>query len=154
MPPARLLPERLPAVLHVLYLLFNEGYGNPAKAGLSQRAIRLARVLAGLMPDEPEAQGMLALMLHDARRAARIDEGGHLRTLDEQDRSRWDQAQIAEGATILKGALRRGQAGPFQSRRPSPPAMPPHRPRPGRTGRRSPGCTIASRSSRPAPSST
>jgi len=113
-PPARLLPERLPAVLHVLYLLFNEGYGDPAKAGLSQRAIRLARVLAGLMPDEPEAHGMLALMLHDARRAARIDEGGHLRTLDEQDRSRWDQAQIAEGATILKGALRRGRAGPFQ----------------------------------------
>jgi RNA polymerase sigma-70 factor (ECF subfamily) len=98
----------------VLYLLFNEGYGDPAKAGLSQRAIRLARVLAGLMPDEPEAHGMLALMLHDARRAARIDEGGHLRTLDEQDRSRWDQAQIAEGATILKGALRRGRAGPFQ----------------------------------------
>ena len=69
-PPARLLPERLPAVLHVLYLLFNEGYGDPAKAGLSQRAIRLARVLAGLMPDEPEAHGMLALMLHDARRAS------------------------------------------------------------------------------------
>jgi RNA polymerase sigma-70 factor, ECF subfamily len=114
-PPAHLLPERLPAILHVLYLLFNEGYGDPQKTRLSREAIRLARVLTALMPDEPEARGMLALMLlHDARRPARIDANGDLVTLDEQDRSLWDQAQIAEGTTILEQALRRRRAGPFQ----------------------------------------
>ena len=114
-PPAHLLPERLPAVLHVLYLLFNEGYGDPRKARLCRDAIRLARVLAELMPDEPEAQGMLALMLlHDARRPARTDAAGDLVTLDDQDRARWDRAQIAEGAAICERALRRRRAGPFQ----------------------------------------
>ncbi|MFF8592186.1 RNA polymerase sigma factor [Streptomyces sp. NPDC015220] len=114
-PPAHLLPERLPAVLHVLYLLFNDGYGDPHKARLAQEAIRLARVLAALMPDEPEAHGMLALMLlHDARRPARIDACGDLVTLEEQDRSLWDRARIAEGLTILEGTLRRRRAGPFQ----------------------------------------
>ena len=114
-PPGHLLPERLPAVLHVLYLLFNQGYGDPGQTRLAQEAIRLARVLATLMPDEPEAHGMLALMLlHDARRAGRIDASGELVTLEEQDRSRWDQAQIAEGAAILERALRLGRAGPFQ----------------------------------------
>jgi RNA polymerase sigma-70 factor, ECF subfamily len=114
-PPGHLLPERLPAVLHVLYLLFNEGYGDPGQARLAAEAIRLARVLAKLMPDEPEAHGMLALMLlHDARRPARIDESGDLVTLEEQDRSSWDQAQIADGAAILDQALRRRRAGPFQ----------------------------------------
>jgi RNA polymerase sigma-70 factor, ECF subfamily len=114
-PPAQLLPERLPAVLHVLYLLFNQGYSDPGQARLSQEGIRLARVLAALMPDEPEAHGMLALMLlHDARRPARIDANGNLVTLDEQDRSIWNQAQIAEGTAILDRALRRRRAGPFQ----------------------------------------
>jgi RNA polymerase sigma-70 factor, ECF subfamily len=114
-PPPQLLPERLPAVLHVLYLLFNEGYSDPQRTRLSREAIRLARVLAALMPDEPEAHGMLALMLlHDARQPARIDANGNLVTLDEQDRSLWDQAQIAEGATILDRALRHRRAGAFQ----------------------------------------
>jgi RNA polymerase sigma-70 factor (ECF subfamily) len=114
-PPAHLLPERLPAVLHVLYLLFNEGYSDPHKTRLSQEATRLARVLTGLMPDEPEALGMLALMLlHDARRPSRLDPSGNLVTLAEQDRSLWDQALIAEGDLILERALRRRRAGPFQ----------------------------------------
>jgi RNA polymerase sigma-70 factor, ECF subfamily len=114
-PPPHLLPDRLPAVLHVLYLLFNEGYSDAQKTRLSQEAIRLARVLSALMPDEPEADGMLALMLlHDARRPARIDTNGNLVTLDEQDRSLWDQAQIAEGTTILSRALRHRRAGAFQ----------------------------------------
>ncbi len=115
-PPAHLLPERLPAVLHVLYLLYNEGYGDQQhKTRLSREAIRLARVLAALMPDEPEAHGMLALMLlHDARRPSRVDASGELVTLEEQDRSQWDRDQIAEGTAILERALRRRRAGPFQ----------------------------------------
>jgi RNA polymerase sigma-70 factor (ECF subfamily) len=77
--------------------------------------MRLARVVAELMPDEPEALGVLALMmLHDARRPARVDPAGDLVTLDEQDRTLWDQELIAEGATICERALRRGRAGPFQ----------------------------------------
>jgi RNA polymerase sigma-70 factor (ECF subfamily) len=114
-PPAPLLPDRLPAVLQVLYLLFNQGYSDPQRAWLGAEAIRLARVLAGLMPDEPEALGMLALMLlHDARHAARLDPAGDLVTLDDQDRSAWDQAQITEGAILCERALRRRRAGPFQ----------------------------------------
>src|ERR1022692_379916 len=119
-PPDHLLPERLPAVLHVLYLLFNEGYGASGGPGLVRprlldEAIRLARVLTALMPDEPEARGLLALMLlQDSRRAARLDEAGDLVLLDEQDRSHWNRAQIAEGLALAEQALRRGRPGPFQ----------------------------------------
>ncbi len=119
-PPAHLLPERTPGVLGVLYLLFNEGYSATAGAGLvrqnlSAEAIRLARVLVTLMPDEAEAGGLLALMLlHDARRPARLDAAGDLVTLEDQDRSLWDPASIGEGVAVLDGALRRGQPGPYQ----------------------------------------
>jgi RNA polymerase sigma-70 factor, ECF subfamily len=119
-PPAHLLPERVPGVLGVLYLLFNEGYSATAGAdlvrqNLSAEAIRLARVLASLMPDEAEATGLLALMLlTDARRPARIDAHGDLVTLEDQDRGMWDRAEIGEGIAVLDGALRRGQPGPYQ----------------------------------------
>jgi RNA polymerase sigma-70 factor (ECF subfamily) len=119
-PPAHLLPERTPGVLGVLYLLFNEGYSATAGAdlvrqNLSAEAIRLARVLARLMPDEPEAAGLLALMLlHDARRSARVDACGDLVTLEDQDRSLWDAAEIGEGVSLLEDALRRGRPGPYQ----------------------------------------
>ena len=119
-PPAHLLPERTGAALAVLYLLFNEGYSATSGAdlvrqGLCADAIRLARTLAELMPDEPEAVGLLALMLlHDARRAGRVDDTGALVSLEEQDRSRWDQAGIDEGVSLLEGALRRREPGPYQ----------------------------------------
>ncbi|MEV4294316.1 RNA polymerase sigma factor [Microbispora rosea] len=119
-PPAHLLPERLPAVLAVLYLLFNEGYSATAGADLvrhdlADEAIRLVRVLVRLMPDEPEAAGLLALMLlHHARRAARLDEAGDLVVLEDQERGRWDAGQIAEGVALLDGTLRRGRPGPYQ----------------------------------------
>jgi len=119
-PPAHLLPERLPGVLGVLYLLFNEGYSATAGAdlirqGLSAEAIRLARVLARLMPSEPEAGGLLALMLlHDSRRAARLDAAGDLITLEDQDRSLWNAAPISESVEVLESSLRQGRPGPYQ----------------------------------------
>jgi RNA polymerase sigma-70 factor, ECF subfamily len=119
-PPAHLLPERLPGVLGVLYLLFNEGYSATAGAdlirqGLSAEAIRLGRVLVRLMPSEPEASGLLALMLmHDARRAARLDAGGEIVTLEDQDRGAWDAAEIREGVAMLEGTLRLERLGPYQ----------------------------------------
>ena len=119
-PPAHLLPERTAAVLAVLYLLFNEGYAATAGAdlvreGLCAEAIELARTLARLMPDEPETLGLLALMLlHDARRAARVSACGDLVPLEEQDRGLWDKAVIDEGVAVLETALRRGEVGPYQ----------------------------------------
>ncbi|MHC3472756.1 RNA polymerase sigma factor [Streptomyces sp. 7R007] len=119
-PPAHLLPERTTGVLGVLYLLFNEGYAATAGAdlvrvGLCAEAIRLTRVLARLMPDEPEVLGLLALLLlHDARRATRVDAAGDLVTLEEQDRTAWDRAGIDEGTALLETALRRGRPGPYQ----------------------------------------
>jgi RNA polymerase sigma-70 factor, ECF subfamily len=119
-PPARLLPERIDGVLAVLYLLFNEGYSASAgddviRADLTAEAIRLARLLATLMPDEPEATSLLALMLlHDARKAGRLDADGEMVTLEDQDRSRWDAAAISEGLALLDDARRWHSAGPYQ----------------------------------------
>lgn len=119
-PPAHLLPERTTGVLGVIYLLFNEGYAATSGAGLVRRnlcaeAVRLARVLARLMPDEPEALGLLALLLlHDARRETRVDAAGELVTLEDQDRTAWDHAEVDEGAALLETALRRGRPGPYQ----------------------------------------
>jgi RNA polymerase sigma-70 factor (ECF subfamily) len=119
-PPGHLLQERTTAVLFVVYLLFNEGYAATTgedliRANLSEEAIRLARLLARLMPDDPEVLGLLALLLlTDARRGARVDESGDLVPLEEQDRSRWDHEEIAEGRGFLEAALRRRQPGPYQ----------------------------------------
>jgi RNA polymerase sigma-70 factor (ECF subfamily) len=119
-PPIDVLPERLDGVLRVLYLVFNEGYAASSgdalvRRELSSEAIRLTRVLVSLLPDEPEASGLLALMLlHDARRAARVGFDGELVLLDDQDRDRWDHARIAEGAALIAGALERGRPGPYQ----------------------------------------
>jgi RNA polymerase sigma-70 factor (ECF subfamily) len=119
-PPLHAWPERLAGVLAVVYLLFNEGYHASAGADVMRRqltveAIRLGRALATLMPDEPEAVGLLALMLlHDARRDARVDAAGDLVPLEEQDRTRWDHAAIAEGVALLDAAARRESPGPYQ----------------------------------------
>ena len=114
-PPAHLLPERTTAVLGVLYLMFNEGYSTPERRALCEEAIRLARLLARLMPDEPEAGGLLALMLlHDSRRDTRLDAAGDVVLLADQDRNRWDATQIAEGRAALRVVLRRDRLGPYQ----------------------------------------
>jgi RNA polymerase sigma-70 factor (ECF subfamily) len=120
--PARAeLADRLETVLHVVYLVFNEGYSasggeSLTRLDLSTEAIRLGRLLVELLPEptEPEALGLLALMLlHEARRAARTSAGGELILLDEQDRTRWDGARIAEGAELVERALRSRRFGPY-----------------------------------------
>ncbi len=120
MPTSEEQPARLAAVLHVLYLIFNEGYATTSGPGLhrvelSGEAIRLARALHALLPDDGEVAGLLALMLlTDARRAARTGPSGELVPLDEQDRTLWDRRAIGEGVALVGDALSRGAVGPYQ----------------------------------------
>jgi RNA polymerase sigma-70 factor (ECF subfamily) len=105
----------LRSVLAVVYLIFNEGYGPPPRGELCEEAIRLGKVLALLMPVEPEVLGLLALMLlHDARRDARLDEAGGLVLLEDQDRALWDDERIEEGRRVLDRALPLRRPGPYQ----------------------------------------
>jgi RNA polymerase sigma-70 factor (ECF subfamily) len=119
-PPDHVLPERLRSVLAVLYLVFNEGYSatggeEPVRASLCDEAIRLGKLLAVLMPDEPEALGLLSLMLlHDARRDARTAPDGSIVLLADQDRSRWSPERIAEGTRVLERALSHRRPGSYQ----------------------------------------
>jgi RNA polymerase sigma-70 factor (ECF subfamily) len=119
-PAAADLPDRLRSVLAVLYLVFTEGHRASSgdaliRAELCDEAIRLARLVVALMPDEPEAIGLLALLLlTDARRGARLDDHGELVLLADQDRSRWDHTEIAEGHELVRACLRRNQPGRYQ----------------------------------------
>ncbi len=119
-PPPNRIPERLSAVMMVLYLIFNEGYAAMTGAALIRRelcgeAIRLTRILMQLLPSEAEVAGLLALMLlQDSRRGTRVDGAGNLVILEEQDRSRWDRAEIQEGTRLVEECLRRSRVGPYQ----------------------------------------
>ena len=143
------LPGRLRAVLAVVYLIFNEGYSASSgerlvREGLCAEAIRLGRLLAELMPDEPEALGLLALMLlTESRRPARTTGDGELVLLADQDRARWDRELITEGQAIVRACLRRGSPGRTRSRRRSTPCTATRRRPPRRTGPRSCSCTTS-----------
>ncbi len=116
-PDKAMLPERLQAVLSVIYLIFNQGYSTAGDAhlALNDEAIRLGRIIYGLMPEEPEVAGLLALMqLHDSRRHARLSTNGVMIPLEAQNRDRWDKAKIAEGDKLLRQALPKGMIGPYQ----------------------------------------
>ncbi len=114
-PPEHHLPDRLTAVLAVLYLVFNAGYGPPARDELLDESIRIGKILAALMPDEPEVLGLVALMLlQDSRRRARVDESGDLVLLEEQDRGLWDAGRISEGRRVLDAAVSLRQPGSYQ----------------------------------------
>ncbi|HEY0452661.1 RNA polymerase sigma factor [Actinophytocola sp.] len=116
-PADHLLPERLSGVLAVVYLIFTQGYTDAVgdRGLLRAEAIRLGRLIASLMPDEPEALGLVALLLlHDSRAAARYTPSGDLVLLEDQDRTRWDAGEIAEGIVLLSRALRHGVPGPYQ----------------------------------------
>lgn len=114
-PADHLLPERLSGVLAVLYLIFTQGYTSPEHQELQQEAIRLAKLVATLMPDEPEALGLVSLLLvHDSRTAARYTPDGDVVLLEDQDRSRWDHSEIAEAIGLLDRALRLETPGPYQ----------------------------------------
>jgi RNA polymerase sigma-70 factor (ECF subfamily) len=119
-PPAHLLPERLPPVLACVYLVFSEGYAATAgdslvRHELCDEGVRLARSTVELMPDEPEARGLLALvLLQDSRRDARLSSRGELVLLEHQDRTRWDRDRITEGTAHLDRALRSGPPGPYR----------------------------------------
>ncbi len=118
-PADALLPERLSSVLAVIYLIFTQGYtaayDRPARRTLAQEAIRLGRLVATLMPDEPEALSLVAvLLLHDSRSATRYTADGDVVLLDDQDRSRWDRKEIVEAVGLLDRALRMGGPGPYQ----------------------------------------
>jgi RNA polymerase sigma-70 factor (ECF subfamily) len=109
------LPNRLRAVLSVVYLIYSAGLNSPAERGLCGEAIRLGRLLTALMPDEPEVAGLLALLLlTEARRASRIRPDGSLALLGEQNRLRWDRSAIEEGQQLVRWCLRRNQPGPYQ----------------------------------------
>ena len=152
MPAGAELAERLGGVLSVIYLIFNEGYAATAgdelvRHELCDEAIRLGRLLCGLMPDEPEAWALLSLMLlTHARRAARVDAAGRYVALEDQDRSRWDADALDAGRDALSRALGAARRpAPTRCRRRSRRCRP-HRP--GRRGRRSPSCTPRSPRSR------
>ena len=143
------LPDRLTAVLAVVYLIFNEGYTASSgdrlvREDLCAEAIRLGRLLAELMPDEPEVMGLLALMLlTESRRETRTTPDGDLVLLADQDRSRWDRELIEEGQAIVRASLRRNQPGPYQIQAAITPCTATRRPRPIRTGCRSCSCTTS-----------